>query len=308
MVDARIHRHITTACRIVHTEPENTVPVIPAHLGNERPCRLLGSRRALIPVLERVRSVHRALEAQTAVTEFAVPRTGIGALGDIQRRTFVLVTHTLFDILHRHFALRHEPKRHVLALVLTFGVAESLARSIVKIPVHTGDEMVKERPYARLAYIEPAEIEGVEGGLVREIFVRTGEITFRSRGGNEVFVVHPIAAADTVQFLLQLFLLLGQFGFSLRDGGDACLVSVRRDGIVRDAYSHPVSAFLPFALTDQIHDPHFVRVTDGERLSFGGITVFVDQRDHTLNRLAGGLGTFEGDVDQRAIVNTHGVP
>ena len=53
--DAAVHRHVAAAGRIVDAEPEDAVGTIAAHLGDERPGRLLGGRRTLIPVLQRIR-------------------------------------------------------------------------------------------------------------------------------------------------------------------------------------------------------------------------------------------------------------
>ena len=80
--------------------------------------------------------------------------------------------------------------------------------------------------------------------------------------------------------------------------GDACLVGMGCDGVVGNAYSDPVSAFLTFAFADQIHDPDLIGVTERERLSFGGIAIFVDEGDEPLDGFASGLTALEGDIDE----------
>ena len=159
--------------------------------------------------------------------------------------------------------------------------------------------MVEEGPYACLADIQSAEIKRVIGCLEREIFVRAGEESFLAGKGDDILAPHPIAFADTVEFLLETFFLFGQLvlgGEGQR--GDACLVGMGSDSIVRNPYSHPVSAFLTFAFTDEVHDPDLIGVAEREGLSFGGVAVFVDESDEPLNGFAGGLTALEGDVDE----------
>ena len=253
------------------------------------------------------------METEAAVTQLAVPWTCVCALRDIQRRAFVFVTHTFFHVLRTHFVLRDDPQRHVFAFIFAVCFTEGLTRSIVEIAVHVTAEMTEERPYARLAYIKTAEVERIERSLEREVLICAGKIAFLTRKSNDIFVPHPVTVADAVQFLLQPFLLFRylrtDFHFApYRQGGDTCLICVCRDGVVRNPNSHPVGSFLTGPFADEVHDPNLVRVAERERFAFGGVAVFVDERNEPLDGFAGCFRTLQRDINETSVIDTDGVP
>ena len=82
------------------------------------------------------------------------------------------------------------------------------------------------------------------------------------------------------------------------------------DVAVRNAAGHPYDTLVHVdavadvhAFPDQIHDPGFVLVRDGESLPLGGIAVFVGQVHDDLNGLAGGFGPLQGDIDEGTVVD-----
>ena len=80
---------------------------------------------------------------------------------------------------------------------------------------------------------------------------------------------------------------------------------------VGDADSHPHDAFLGVyaildvhALSDEIHDPGFALVGNGEGLTLRGVAVGVGQVYDDVNGFAGGLGTLQRNVDQGTVVDS----
>ena len=57
------------------------------------------------------------------------------------------------------------------------------------------------------------------------------------------------------------------------------------------------------ALADQLHDPRLVGIGDRERFAARRIAVGVGQVNDYADRLAGGLGALQRDVDQRSVVH-----
>ena len=168
--------------------------------------------------------------------------------------------------------------------------------------------MAEERPHTCFANKQSAEVEGVESGLITEILVCTAEITFLAGEGYEIAAPHPVAVTNAVELFLQTTLLFAQFGFALWQRGDTCLVGMRTNGVVGHTYGYPVSAFPACPLTNKIHHPYLVRVTNGERLAFRSVAVLVDEGDHPLDRLTGCFRSLKRNVDKRTVVHTHGVP
>ena len=82
---------------------------------------------------------------------------------------------------------------------------------------------------------------------------------------------------------------------------------MRCDGIVGDTDSHPNGALLGFvsvrAATHHLEHPGLVGIGHREGLALGIIAVLLDELGHDLQGLTGSLGTLEGDVDQRTIVD-----
>ncbi len=285
--DAAIHWYIEVCGCVVHTKPEDSASLgtlVTAHLSHKRPCRLLRSRRTLVPVLHGVQ-----FECQSAVAQLAVPRTGVGALRDVKRRTLVLVAHALLHLLHAHLVIRLDIQRHTCACVLAAGLEERLARREIKVPVHVVREVAEERPHACLAHEQPREIVGVICLLEVEVLVFALEIAHLARELHHIFAPHPVG-----------------FVFEV-DGCDACLVGMCGNAVVRNARCHPYGTFLARTFANQIHNPNLIGVAYGERLAARRIAVFSHQRRHARNRLTGSLATLQRDVNQASVVDAHSV-
>ena len=60
------------------------------------------------------------------------------------------------------------------------------------------------------------------------------------------------------------------------------------------------------ALADQLHDPCLPGIGDRERFAARGVAVGVGQLDDHSDRLAGGFGALQRDVDERAVIHQSG--
>ena len=168
-----------------------------------------------------------------------------------------------------------------------------MAHRIVRIPVHVVGHGAEEGPHAGFAGAHGPEIEGCIGVAEAEIGVRTVVISHLAGERNHVGRVEAV------------------FGIVLRKGGDAGLVGVGRDIAVGNAAGHPYDALPGVAalavvletLADQLHDPRLVGIGDRERFAARRIAVGVGQVNDYADRLAGGLGALQRDVDQRSVVH-----
>ena len=89
---------------------------------------------------------------------------------------------------------------------------------------------------------------------------------------------------------------------------DAGLVSVGSDRLVRDADSHPSSAFLLRTLADELHDPDLVLIGDGEGFAGAVVAVVTDEIRHDADGFTGTRGALKGYVDKAPVVHdTRGV-
>lgn len=82
---------------------------------------------------------------------------------------------------------------------------------------------------------------------------------------------------------------------------DSRLVGVGADGIVGNPDGYPEGTFLA-PLADHLHYPRLILVGNGECLSGACVAVFLHEVGHCTDSLACGLAAFEGDVDERAVV------
>ena len=153
-------------------------------------------------------------------------------------------------------------------------------------------EDVEGAPDAGVAAADRAEIGRAIGLLEAEFLVGTVEITLAAGEGDDILRIQAVV------------------GIVQGEGADAGLVGVGADGPVRHAEGHPHDALVDIdavphvhPLADEFHDPGLVLVGDGEGLAFGGIAVFVRQVHDDGNRLPGGRGPLQGDVDEGTVVD-----
>ena len=196
-----------------------------------------------------------------------------------------MVAHAVEDHLGRHLRAGFHPQGHAV-----FGI---VPHRIVHVFVHSVGHRAEECPHAGLAASQRAEIGRGVGFAETEILVRAVVVTHLA--GER----HHVGRIEAV------------LGVVLREGRDTRLVGVRRDIAVGDAAGYPYDALagvaalavVLVALADQLHDPRLFGVDDRERLAARGISVGVRQLGDREDRLAGGLGALERDVDQRPVVD-----
>ena len=144
--------------------------------------------------------------------------------------------------------------------------------------------MVEERPSACIAETLATEVGRRVGRREREIGIFSVEIAFLARKLDDVFGIHHIL------FVFQVKLV------------DATLVGVRTDAIVGDANRHPNGTFFLIAFANHLHNPHLVRVGNGERFAFRRITIASHEIGHHLNGFASRLGALQTECHQRHVV------
>ena len=173
------------------------------------------------------------------------------------------------------------------------------------IAVHAVGIAVEELPYASVADAPAGEVGSSVGGVIAEVLVALA-----------VVPAHNACIADDVirpqHRLLALLFFLGR-----HEGGDAALVGVTANHVIRDAHGHPHGAsqlLLSGRLqrrhdrvvdegAHHLHDPRLIGVTNRKRLALRAISVLLHQRCHHIDGLAGCLRALQSDVDERAVVD-----
>ena len=81
------------------------------------------------------------------------------------------------------------------------------------------------------------------------------------------------------------------------------MIGMPGDVAVGNPAGNPNRALVFFSFSYHFHDPYFIRISDGEGLSFARIAVFLHKLSHYLYRLGSGFSAFKGEKDQGTIVN-----
>ena len=292
-----VNRCQIRSCSIVCPEPENAanhVGQIGTGLSYHPEAGLLGGNGPLVQV-----AFPAAGEPHGAPTVGKAVSAGSDILCHIHGRSFEMVAHGVGQILHAHLVVGLHKEGNPVFQVIAQGV------------IHIGVGIFRQDATAFLGIGEPAVAQEVIGapdagvagtggfkiprgigfGKV-EVLVFPLEIAFLAGKGNDVLGIE--AVLRVVQ----------------REFPDAGLVGMSADVAVRNAAGHPYDTLVHVdavadvhAFPNQIHDPGFVLVRDGESLPLGGIAVFVGQVHDDLNGLAGGFGPLQGDIDEGTVVD-----
>ena len=84
---------------------------------------------------------------------------------------------------------------------------------------------------------------------------------------------------------------------------DATLISVNTHCIIGHSHSHPQCSVTAGTSAHHLQDKRLVGVCHREGLALGVVAVLLSQLIHNLDGFASGLGSLQGDVDQRTVVD-----
>mmetsp|Transcript_28364 Transcript_28364/g.62833 ORF Transcript_28364/g.62833 Transcript_28364/m.62833 type:complete len:339 (+) Transcript_28364:901-1917(+) len=267
--------------RVVYAEPQQ-----PRQLGghpapalrHEVPASLRGADGSLVEVLgrlgcpcERVGALGHASEGGPHVGESAARHVELGA--------FVVAAHGGKYLVERQLLWRSDKQRHPVGEVVSLRIVQILSSPV------SPHNRAEKAPHAGLAKARAFEAHGVvsvrkgEGGVGRHLGIEAvllGEGD--GVGGEERVVVGG-------------------------EGGDACLVRVRRDVARGHLFGHPHRAQLELALADYLHYPGLGGVRDGEALALRDIPVLRQKRADGGDGLSCSLRSLQGYPDERSIIN-----
>ena len=160
----------------------------------------------------------------------------------VESSAFVVISHGLHDVLRAESSRWLDEQRHA--------VGEVVALRVVEVLVGPGfaHDRAKERPNSSLA--KPRPFKGH-----RVVSIRKRKVGIFSR-------VQPNASSegDGVGSIQAVVLVIEG------EGGDSSLIGMASDVAIRNATSHPHSAFLVTPLSNQLHHPELVLVSDGKAL------------------------------------------
>ena len=188
-----------------------------------------------------------------------------------------MVTHGHLYVLHAQLTTGHHPQGHILSCSV-------FAKSPRQIFVHAFGIAIEERPNTGITDAASTEIRLCVSHLPVEVSILATEPSFFTGKSNHVFGIHHIVLVFHIEL------------------ANATLIGMATDGIVGNTLCHPNDALLSFSFALHFHDPCFVRVADGECLTFGAVAVGLSQRCHHLDGFARGPRALQAEIDQRAIV------
>ena len=285
---------------IVGTEPEDAahyVGNVVTGLAHHPETGLLGGDGTLVKISL---AFHGELHGTPAVREGVAACPNV--LGHIHGGSLKVVSHYIGHVLHAGLLAGEYEQGHIGLQVSSHYIVQigvGVTGDGVAVLVVEREPAVREdvegAPNAGVAAAHGAKICRAVGLLEAEFFVQALEITFAAGKGDNIRSIEAV-----------LRVLEGEFA-------DAGLVGMGADGAVRHAHGHPNDALLRVhavahvgALADELHNPGFVLVGDGEGFSLGGITVLVGQVHNYVNGLAGGFGALQGNVNEGTVVYAAG--
>ncbi len=235
---------------------------------------MLGTRWSLIKTLFAVDLEHERCRPIRHLPDTAA---NVIAVSHRERSTLIMVTHASLHVLHTHLSVGHYPKGHILCIrVFSQGPRQVTAHIL---------EMVKERPCTRIAETTAREIGLGIRHLPREVGILARKPSLAACKLDNIFGEHHV--------LLVLHVKLT----------DAALVGMGTDGLVGYTLGHPHHSLRARTFAHHLHYPSLVGVANGECLALTVVAVGLCQCGHHLDSLACCLGTLQGNVDKRTIVN-----
>ena len=187
-----------------------------------------------------------------------------------------MIAHASLHILYTHLAVGYYPERHVLCLRI-------LAKRPRQVTAHVL-EMIEESPGTRITEATTREIRLGISHLPREVGILAFIPALAACKSHHILGIHHIVLILHVELT------------------DTTLVGMSTDGIIRNTLSHPYYSLTAGSLAHHLHDPSFVGIADSEGLTLRVVTIGISQCSHHLDSLAGSLGTLQGNIDKRSII------
>jgi len=189
---------------------------------------------------------------------------------------------------------------------MPFGIVEVIPHGLVY--------LLKKRPYPNLASTGSTKIERSIGIGKAKILICAGIV---SLGTGEVNDIRRVNHLNTrIENLVKVPGAYRIFQIFLREGGDAGLVGMSRDVAVGNTNGYPNSSligivgFLCFLvnlqvspLSNHFKNPYLIFISHRERFPLAVVPVLLHQLCHNLDGFTSALGTLQGNVHQRSIVD-----
>ena len=139
------------------------------------------------------------------------------------------------------------------------------------------------------------------GTCIAETTTREIRLCIRHLPGEiSILALEPALAAGKRYHILGIHHVLLVLHIEL---ADATLVSMCTNCIIRNTESYPNHALRAWSLAHHLHNPSFVRITDGKGFAFWIITIGIGEGGHHLDSLTGSLTTLQGNIDEWTIVH-----
>mmetsp|Transcript_3897 Transcript_3897/g.7855 ORF Transcript_3897/g.7855 Transcript_3897/m.7855 type:complete len:249 (+) Transcript_3897:947-1693(+) len=167
-------------------------------------------------------------------------------------------------------------------------VGEVLSRRVVNVLVlkllpHNATKEAPNPPFAKASALKSDRVVSVREGESRLAHVSTEQTNLLGEG-HDIVRVHDVRAFPV-------------------EGSNPSLVGVAADGPVRNLDCSPDTPELMLPLPNDLVDPNFVGIGNGETFSLGCVPVGLHEMVHGGDSLPGSSSTLERDPDQASIVN-----
>ena len=188
-----------------------------------------------------------------------------------------MVTHASLNICNTHLLVRNHPKRHILRIRI-------LSQCPIKIRTHI-IEMIQESPNTSITEATAWEIRLSICHFPREISILALIPALAASKRNDILGIHHVFLVLHIEL------------------ADATLVSMCTNCIIRNTESYPNHALRAWSLAHHLHNPSFVRITDGKGFAFWIITIGIGEGGHHLDSLACRFTALESNIDEWTIVH-----
>ena len=267
------YRHIG----IVRTKPKYTTHRIGhtgTHLRNKNKTGLLSGNRALIEIF-----LITHFKRKRRKTIWDLIRAGTKIIADIEGSPFIVITHGILYILYGNLTVRLHEQRHRFVCFSLYirKVCLSLIGKHIEITPDTGFTITAGTEIKWSICLGKAEV------LIHPI-----KISLFAGKRNHVRRI------KTILLIVHIKLL------------DTRLVGMSRDTIIGHAYSHPYGTTYTGTFTDHLHNPYFIGIGNGKRLSFAIIAIFLYKVSHNPNGLTSCTRTLQTDIYKAAIIDNPG--
>ena len=179
-----------------------------------------------------------------------------------KRCSLIMVAHTHFHIVNAQLPIWYYPQRHILCIGI-------FSQSPRKITVKTIIEMTEECPNTSIAESTTAKIWLSVCIFPREVCIFPRKPSHLTSIFNHILRIKDILLILHVEF------------------ANTTLIGMCTNGIIRNTHGNPYNTFASRSLSHHLHNPCFIRITNGKGFTLAIVAIGFCQCRHYTNGFLG---------------------